>query len=272
MNKILLPLSLMLVFALTACQDVEKQASRHLQAARQAFDEGRYNEAKLQIDSIKINFPKAFETRRAGIRLMQQVELKEQLITLAYLDSMLQVQRQELNRRLSNFVLEKDTAYQRIGNYFHPSQVVEKNLHRSFLRFQVDERGVMDMTSIYCGNAYIHHSAVKVTAPDGTFAQTPPSKDSYETDNLGQKIEQADFRLGSDGNVMGFIYLNRDKPLRVEYLGDRRYTYPMNTTDRQALAAIYELSQLLSSITRLEKDQKESLQKKSFVERKMTEH
>lgn len=39
---------------------------------------GDFSEAKMQIDSIKILYPKAFETRREGISLMQQVELKEQ--------------------------------------------------------------------------------------------------------------------------------------------------------------------------------------------------
>ena len=69
--------------------------------------------------------------------------------------------------------------YQNIGNYLHPSQVIEKNLHRSFLRFQVDENGVMSMTSIYCGAHNIHHVAVKVTAPDGSFAETPAAKDIF---------------------------------------------------------------------------------------------
>ncbi len=34
----------------------------------------------------------------------------------------------------------------------------------------------MSMTSIYCGAHNIHHVAVKVTAPDGSFAETPPPK------------------------------------------------------------------------------------------------
>ena len=49
------------------------------------------------------------------------------------------------------------------------------------------------MTSIYCGAHNIHHVAVKVTAPDGSFAETPAAKDSYETTDLGEKIEKADF-------------------------------------------------------------------------------
>ena len=77
------------------------------------------------------------------------------------------------------YTFEKDAEYQNIRQLpFIPSQVIEKNLHRSFLRFQVDENGVMSMTSIYCGAHNIHHVAVKVTAPDGSFAETPAAKDS----------------------------------------------------------------------------------------------
>ena len=96
------------------------------------------------------------------------------------------------------------------------------------------------MTSIYCGAHNIHHVAVKVTAPDGSFAETPAAKDSYETTDLGEKIEKADFKLGEDGNVMGFLYLNKDKNIKVNYQGERPYSITMTAADRQALASVYE--------------------------------
>lgn len=105
----------------------------------------------------------------------------------------------------------KDTAYQRIGHYLVPAQVIERNLHRSFLRFQTDETGVVSLTSIYCGSYNIHHTAVKVTAPDGNFTETSVSRDSYETTDLGEYIEKADYKLGEDGGVIAFVAANKDK-------------------------------------------------------------
>ncbi len=256
---------------LFACEDVEKKAGEKLQAARQAFELGNYSEAKMQIDSIKILYPKAFETRRAGIGLMQEVELKEQEKSLTYLDSMLQVKQVEFDAVKGKYTFEKDAEYQKIGHYLHPSQVLEKNLHRSYLRFQVDEAGVMSMTSIYCGSHNIHHVAVKVTAPDGSFAETPASKDSYETTDLGEKIEKADYKLGEDGNVMGFLYLNKDKNIKVNYQGERPYSTNMTPADRQALASVYELAQLLSSMTEIRKNMEEANLKIEFVKKKMQE-
>ena len=256
---------------LFSCKDVEKKAGEKLQAAREAFELGNYNEAKILIDSIKMLYPKAFETRRAGIGLMQEVELKEQEKSLVYLDSMLQAKQKDFDAIKGKYTFEKDAEYQNIGNYLHPSQVIEKNLHRSFLRFQVDENGVMSMTSIYCGAHNIHHVAVKVTAPDGSFAETPAAKDSYETTDLGEKIEKADFKLGEDGNVMGFLYLNKDKNIKVNYQGERPYSITMTAADRQALASVYELSQLLSSMTEIKKNMEEANLKIEFVKKKMEE-
>lgn len=268
MKKLIVGLCATLVLA-SCGNDAEKKANERLTTARTAFEQGDYNETKLQIDSIKILYPKAFDARREGISLMQQIELKEQQQSLVYLDSILQTKQKEFESIKNKYVLEKDAEYQQTGNYFWPTQTVEKNLHRSFLRFQVNEQGVMSMTSIYCGGSNLHHFAVKVIAPDGSFAETPASKDSYETTDLGEKIEKADYKMGADGNVMGFLYLNRDKNIKVEYIGDRKYTTTMTSADRQALAGIYELSQLLSSIEQIKKEQEEANLKIQFVTKKI---
>ena len=50
--------------ALAACENgIEKKANEKLMVAQAAYERGDYEEAKLQIDSIKILYPKAFEAR-----------------------------------------------------------------------------------------------------------------------------------------------------------------------------------------------------------------
>ena len=258
--------------ALAACGNgIEKKANEKLTIARAAYERGDYEEAKTQIDSIKILYPKAFEARKAGQELMLDVELKAQQEILAFLDSALQAKQAAFDAIKGKYTLEKDAEYQQVGNYIWPTQAIEKNLHRSFLRFQVSEQGIMSMTSIYCGAHNIHHVAVKVTAPDGSFAETPAAKDSYETTDLGEKIEKADFKLGEDGNVMGFLYLNKDKNIKVNYQGERPYSITMTAADRQALASVYELAQLLSSMTEIKKNMEEANLKIEFVKKKMEE-
>ena len=265
-------LSAILALSLLAgCGDGgEKEAQVRLQKAEAALQQDNFSEAKLQIDSIKMLHPKAFEARKQGIKLMQQVDLKEQTKTLAYLDSVLLVKQEQLDSIKGNFVLEKDTAYQDIGNYFYPTQTVEKSLGRSFLRGQVNELGEMSLTSIYCAGGQLHHTSVKVSVGD-LFAETPISKDSYETTDLGKTIEKSDYKVGEDGGVVGFILANQDKNIQLQFIGDKTYRTAMHKNDRKAIVELAELARILSSMEEIRKQQKEASLKIQFVSRKIEE-
>ena len=270
MKKIILAAAT-LAFLLSGCNSDSKNAGKLFQRAELAFAAGDYNLARLQIDSIRTYYPKAVDVRKAGIHL-QQIDLQEQHKTLAYLDSMMTVKQAELDSIKGNFVLEKDTAYQEIGNYFYPSQVVEKNIGRSFLRAQVNELGEMSLTSIYCGGGNIHHTAVKVSANDDTFAETPASTDSYETTDLGRAIEKADYKVGNDGGVAAYIAANKDKKsLKLEFIGDRNYKTTMYANDIKALTEVSNLARILAGMEEIRKEQKEANLKIQFVTRKIEE-
>jgi len=265
-------LSAILALSLLAgCDDGgEKEAQVRLQKAEAALQQDNFSEAKLQIDSIKMLHPKAFEARKQGIKLMQQVDLKEQQKTLVYLDSLMQVKQAQLDIIKGNFVLEKDTAYQEIGNWFYPTQVVEKNVGRSFLRAQVSELGEMSLTSIYCAGGKLNHTSVKVSVGD-TFAETPMTKDSYTTTDLGRTIEKADYKLGEDGGVAGFIVTNADKNIQLTFIGDKTWRTAMQKNDRKAFVELTELARILSGVEEIRKQQKEANLKIQFVTRKMEE-
>lgn len=256
---------------LAGCGSDDKKADELIRRAELSLADGEYNLAKLQIDSVRTLYPKAFDARKAGVRLMQQVDLQEQRKTLVYLDSMMTVKQAELDSVKGRFVLEKDTAYQEVGNYFYPTQVVERNIGRSFLRGQVNERGEMSLTSIYCAGGNIHHTAVKVSAGE-LFAETPPSSDSYETTDLGKAVEKADYKLGNDGGVIAFLAANRDKKnIRLEFVGDRNYKTVMQPNDVKAIAELSELARILTGIEEIKKEQKEANLKIQFVTRKIEE-
>ena len=263
--------ALLALSVLAGCGDGgEKAAQLHLQKAEKALQMEMFSEAKSQIDSIKVMYPKAFEARKQGIKLMQQVDLKEQQKTLVYLDSAMQVKQAQFDSIKGNFVLEKDTAYQEIGNWFYPTQVVEKNVGRSFLRGQVNELGEMSLTSIYCAGGQVNHTSVKVSVGD-TFAETPMSNDSYTTTDLGKTIEKADYKVGEDGGVVGFILTNQDKNIQLTFIGDKTYRTAMQKNDRKAIVELAELARILSGMEEIRKQQKEANLKIQFVTRKIQE-
>lgn len=254
---------------LAACgNEIEKKANEKLVTARNAYEHGNYEEAKKQIDSIKILYPKALKARKAGQELILDVELKRQQQKLDSLSEAMQTCQEAFNIVKDKYILEKDTAYQEIGNYLWPTQTIEKNLHRSYLRFQVSELGALSMTSIYCGSSNIHHTSVKATAADGTYMETPTSRDSYETTDMGEKIEKADYKQEEIKNFVEFIALHKDQNIRIEFIGDRKYTTTMHPTDRQAAIGIYELAQILNDMAAIKKAQDEANLKIGFVSKK----
>ena len=262
---------LLALSVLAGCSDGgEKAALSHLQKAEKALQMEQFSEAKLQIDSIKVLYPKAFEARKQGIKLMQQIDLKEQQKTLVYLDSQMQAKQAKLDSIKGKFVLEKDTAYQEIGNWFYPTQVVERNVGRSFLRAQVSELGEMSLTSIYCAGGKLNHTSVKVSVGE-LFAETPITKDSYTTTDLGVTIEKADYKVGEDGGVAGFIVANQDKNVQLTFIGDKTYRTAMEKNDRKAIAELTELARILSGMEEIRKQQKEANLKIQFVTRKIEE-
>lgn len=261
----------LLLSLLSACtNNGEKEAEMHLQRAESAFNSRNYNEAKLQIDTIRTLYPKAFDARKAAIKLMQQVDLKEQERSIVYLDSMMLIKQAQFDSIKGSFILEKDKEYQEVGNYLYPTQTIEKNGGRSFLRGQVSELGEMSITSIYCAGGAIHHSSVKVINGD-LYAQTPNTKDSYETTIGGRHIEKADYKLGDDGGVIAFIVTNKANNLKLQFIGDKTYTTLMTNSDREAIYKLSELAKTLSSIEQIKKDKDEANLKIRFVKRKMEE-
>ncbi len=257
--------------ALFACGNAdEEKANAFLTQAEQSWKSGNYNVAKQWIDSIRMVYPKAIEARRNGVRLMQKVELDEQKRSLAFLDSMMQQKQAKFQEMRSQYVLEKDTAYQEIGNYFAPSQITEKNINRTFLRAQVSEEGKLTLTSIYCGSAWIHHKAVKAYSGEVTI-ETPASTDVYETTDLGWKIEKADYPMGQDGGLAAFIAQNPSQTIRLEFVGDRTHKLTMSAADKQAIAKVFQLAQVLSAIQEIKRQQAEANRKIQFINHRIEE-
>ena len=72
-------------------------------------------------------------------------------------------------------------------------------------------------------------------------------------------------------NVMGFVALNKERNIQVEFLGDKNHRMQLGKADKEAAAGIYSLAEVLSTLTRLNKEREEAKQKIAFIEGKMKE-
>lgn len=265
--RTLLPTACAILLFASCGEDIEKSAHRFLDVANQCLSEGNYAEAKLQIDSIKMVYPKAFETRKEGIALMRKVEMAEAEQTLAFTDSLLTTVRTQIDAMVPRFLFEKDEQYQEIGNFLSPSQRLENNLERNYLRATVDEKGHMVLASLYRGSSYIHHKAIRVSVGD-TYAQTPTSENLYESSDALAKTERNDFSLGNDGGIIAFIALHAGETVKVQYIGDKTYSTTLTRADTRAIADVYALAQLLQELVRLSDIEAEANRKISFIQSK----
>lgn len=255
MKKVLTLLALA-VITVSCGENIEKLAGKHLDNAKEAFSIGKFNIAKQEIDSIRILYPKAFETRRQGIRLMQQVEEAEQMRTIEYEDSIIALITEAFEKIKGDYVFEKDEQYQDLGLYTIKSQAVTRNIDRTYIRASVDELGRMTLVSSYRGSSYIHHDWLKLSVGE-KYVNTPESRDRHEFTDLGVCYERLSFINGNDGGAAAFISANKDADItytlyRKTGPDSSRPVYrnlKMTKDDRYAIAKLYDLSQILLSLT-----------------------
>jgi tetratricopeptide (TPR) repeat protein len=79
----------MLLFSCKS-DDTWKQAETLLNEASADYEQGRYDEALMTIDSLRKVYPNAIDTRKKALKLYQDIELKKTQLELAKTDSLLQ--------------------------------------------------------------------------------------------------------------------------------------------------------------------------------------
>lgn len=269
-------LSIILLAAVSCEESIEQKAGHHLDNAKEAFSIGNYNVAKQEIDSIKILYPKAFEARRQGIKLMQQIEEAEQMRAIEYEDSVIAVATEAFEKIKSNYAFEKDERYQDLGLYTIKSQAPQRNTDRTYIRAQVDELGRMTLISNYRGSSYIHHDWLKLSVGE-VYVDTPESSDRHEFEDLGVYYEWLSFINGNDGGAAAFINANKDANItytlyRKTGPDSSRPVYrnlKLNKDDRYAIASLYDLSQVLLTLNEHKNLREEAERHLKFIRSKM---
>ena len=225
------------LLCLVSCTDsIEEKANTHYVLAEQAFRKGAYDVAREQIDSIRLNYPKAFDTRRKAVKLRLEIDLAEGQQSVEESDRIIQQKTELVERMKGKMVLEPVKGT--VGNYVSPAQTLDKIAH-DMLRAQVDEHGLLTLTSIYCGT--LGHKAVKVES-EGQSLQTPASSATFYSESNGVKLEEAVFSNDHEVGVSAFISQHVVKKVLFTFIGkSKNETITMTPTDIKAISDIYDL-------------------------------
>lgn len=258
---------------LAACNQTEKEAQARLDNARSMYERNEFFAAKSEIDSLRALYPKEYKVLKEGLALMRQVELKEAERTIAFCDSLLPIKIEEAETLKKGFAFEKDSVYEEIGNYIWKQQTIERNVQRCYIRSGVNEKGEIYLASVFYGGAPINHTGLKVSTPDGQFAETASiaydGGVNYRFKDLGKTTEVVTYKGEKGLDAAKFIATNVKERIKAEYTGGKPYTLYIADGDKKAIAATYDLAIVLSDLENLIKEKDKSTNRIAYLKNKL---
>lgn len=258
---------------LSSCNSQEKEARNRLDNARKLYEANEFFSAKNEIDSIRTLYPKEFEVLKESLQLMREVEWKEAERTLAYCDSLLPIRIAEVEELRKGFVYEKDSIYEEVGTFVWKQQTIERNIARCYIRCGVNEQGEMYLASVYYGANPINHTSIKLSTPNGVFAETASipydGGVNYRFKDLGFTTEVVTYKGDAGLDAINFIYNNAKERIKVEYTGGKPYIIYMAEADKKALVETFNLGTVLSDVYRMTVEMNKAQKRLEYLQNKL---
>lgn len=266
-------IGILLLCVLSSCNQDAKQAQEGLARARAYYEQNEFFSARNEIDSVRAKYPKELGAMKEALTLMRQIDLREAERNIAFCDSLMPIRLHEADSLKAGFTFEKDSAYEEIGHYIWKQQTIERNVQRCYVRCGVDENGEMYVASVYYGGRPIDHTSIKLSTPDGMFAETPTipydGGVNYHFKDMGSTTEVVTYKGANGQDAINFIYTNADKRIKVEYKGGKPYIIYMADADKKALVATYNLATALSDIHQMTETKRKALKRIAYLNERM---
>lgn len=253
------------VLMANCAEDVEKLAKPYLERAQESLTNSQYALAKLQIDSIKQLYPKAFDTRTQAQALLIEVELTEARASKLYTDSLLATAQNKAATLIPTLYFDKDERYQDIGSYYASRHRAEKNVGKSYLRPQTDERGAFTITVFHRGKP-IEPYTLRFASTDNSYVELTRVTEPYIMNDATGRTERTDFTATSE--VAHFVASHTT--FTVSLIGqNRKVQMPFTKTDAQSLTQVADLASALKACVELSSAQQELIRRIGFYEQRM---
>lgn len=263
----------LLILFLAGCGK-SKDARAHLEQAKALYETKQYSAAKSAIDTIRALYPREVEVLKGSLTLMRLVEKGESERNIVFCDSLTPIRTEEAEKLKAGFIFEKDSLYEDIGHYIWKQQIVERNVERSYIRCGVDEKGEIYLASVYFGSRPINHTGLKLSTPDGTFAETVSvpydGGMNYRFTDLGNTTEVVTYKGENCMDAVNFVYGAGDKVrIKAEYTGGTKFSLYLNENDKKAIRATYNLAVVLSDLEAMRREKEKSEKKILYLDEKL---
>jgi len=251
-----------------------KEARAHLAEAQALYQNQNFEEAKIAIDTLRIRFPREIAVLKEALVLMRLVERGESERNIAYCDSLTPIRLEEAEKLKKGFILEKDSEYQEVGNYIWKQQTIERNIERSYVRCGVDEKGEIYLASVYFGSRPINHTGLKLSTPDGAYAETESvaydGGMNYRFKDEGNTTEVVTYKSKKCIDAVNFVYGAGDKiRIKADYTGGTAFSLYLSENDKQAIKATWDLAAVLSDIEKMRLEKEKSTKKILYINAKL---
>lgn len=257
--------AVMAFFIFSCASKVEEPAEDLLARARTEFENGRYNNARILLDSIKIVSPKAYKTLREAEVLRRETMIKENEHNVAFFEGELQRLVAVRDSMAIGFDFNFDKRYQNKGYYTVASQAIAQNAYNNFLRACVHEDGTMYLTSFYRGKSIRHKSVILSSGGTYVSCDKPFLERNYK--DLGVNNERRDYKYGEDGGLVDFVVAVQGT-IEVELSGaNGKASYTLRSSDAEAIRRIFEFSQAINAVKRAEEMLDEARYMLDFLKR-----
>ncbi|MDA3833302.1 MAG: hypothetical protein PF495_07890 [Spirochaetales bacterium] len=239
----------------------EELADRKLEEAVALRDSGKYNLARLKLDTLISEYGDLAEKVGDARRLLDNIREKELGRSLTYLDSMIAIKEMELEPLMKNFIRSEDYGTEPI--LIHRRQRPENSYNRTFIRAHLNPEGEFYISSHYFGDKWIMHNQIKVYNAGESVTSQEVSEDGLNNrrfEDGGNKWEIVNYMDGADNGIINFIASNADKPLKVQFIGEGYYYIVMERFDKEAIRDGYETSFVLQELAGLRAERRKVLE------------
>jgi len=267
-------LLLFVVFLLfTGCKNNDA-AQKQLEQARSFYENTQYGLAKQTLDELKTQHPKDYDLQKEVLRLMREIEEKEQQRNLAFCDSLLPFRQAEVDAMMPYFVFEK-TEYDSEGRYTDKSwnPTIESGFNG--IKTNVTESNDLVLTAIYQSATSIRYDRLKVSIPSGEYAETKAipfdggANYSFK-DGGGNSYQIVTFQKGRDNGVVAFIYAYSKEKITMEYAGgNKQPTRILSQKEKDALDRTVNFATALRELEQLKKEKEKAEKRIQYLQTKL---
>jgi hypothetical protein len=248
------PIVIVFLLLCAGCSD-NNQARSSLEQARNLYENAQYGSAKQALDALKTQHPKAYDVQKEAIRLMREIEWKEQERNLAFCDSLLLVRQAEADSMKQSFVSVESAS--------------------DIIKTSVNEANEIVLTSLYKGSSPIRYNQLRVSVPSGEYAETQVipfdggANYSFQ-DVFGTTYQTVTFQKGRDNGVVSFIYTYARAKITMEYTGGKK-TSPriLSAKEKEALVRTVDYAAVLQEIDRLTKEKDKAGKRIHYLQSKL---